>query len=121
MSNLFSRARDWLPGKVQAAAGVAVTYTRGATSLSLTAVVGNTLFAAAAEPGGARVLWGERDYLVIADDLTLGVPAEGDRIAEVIDGTTVTFEVMPTDTGEPAFRYSDPQRTVWRLHCKKVA
>lgn len=102
--------------------GRSVTYTRGDSSLSLTAWLGRTLFSRLASPGvgGAAVEWGDRDYLVAVADLTLGEPALGDRITETINGTAVVFEVLTPDTGEPAWRYSDPTRTVWRIHTKRV-
>lgn len=119
MSNLFQKARDWLPAMEQSAAGVSVTYTRGATSITLTAVVGRTVFASNAE-GGPRIEFGDRDYLVAVAALTLGTPTLGDRITETIDGAVVTFEAQTPDTGEPCWRYSDPERTTYRIHCKRV-
>jgi hypothetical protein len=118
--NLFEKARDWLPAAVQAAAGVSVTYARGVTSLAITAVVGRTAFASN-QMGGPRIEWGDRDYLITVEDLTIGEPAIGDRVTEVIDGTSIVFELVTPDTGEPAWRYSDPQRTVYRLHMKRVS
>jgi hypothetical protein len=119
VSNLFSRARTWIGAKVQAAAGVSVLYVRGETTLPLTVIVGRTAFSSNVADG-PRVSWGERDYLVEAADLTVGIPALGDRITEVIDGTTTVFEIVTPDTGEPAWRWSDQGRTRWRLHVKKV-
>lgn len=116
--NLFAKAREWLAPAVQAAAGVSVTYTRGATSVSLTPVPGRTVFVSNAE-GAPRVEFGERDYLIPVSELTaLGVPKIGDRIAETIDGVTVTFEVQQPNAGEPAWRY-DQTRSVFRVHCKR--
>ena len=118
--SLFSKARDWLAGAVQDAAGVSVTYTRGVQTLSLTAVVGRTVFASNAE-GGPRIEFGDRDYLVKVADLTLGVPKVGDRVAQTVDTVAMVFEVQNPETGEPAWRYSDPARTVYRIHCKRVS
>lgn len=98
--------------------GVAVTYTRGVTTLSLTVVVGRTAFASNS-PNRVRLEWGDRDYLILVDELvTLGEPAEGDRITETINGSPVTFEAM-APAGEPAQRFSDPSRIVFRVHCKE--
>ena len=117
MPNLFAKANDWLTTQVQAAAGESVTYTRNATSITLTAVVGRTVFASNAE-GGARIEFGDRDYLIAAADLTFGTPREGDRIT---DAAGLVFEVQEPGTGEPAWRYSDPDRTEFRIHVKRVA
>ncbi len=115
------------------AAGVSITYTRGATTLTIldtdgAAWVGRTAFVSN-QNGAARVEWGDRDYLILASALA-GLPAAacidetpvaiGDRITEVVEGASLTFEVMTPGTGEPAARFSDPTRTVVRLHCKQV-
>ena len=69
---------------------------------------------------GARIEFGDRDYLITAADLTFGEPALGDRITESIGSEgSRTFEVMTPNTGEPAWRYSDQGRTVWRIHTKE--
>ena len=121
MNNLFAKARAWLPAQLKLAAAVSVTYARGANSINLTPIVGRTVFASNMD-GGARIEFGERDYLIFASDMaSLGVPAEGDRITEVIDGLTSVFEVVPPATGEPAWRWSDPGHTTYRIHMKRAA
>lgn len=119
---LLSRGMALLNRLEQVAAGVDVTYARGAQTLDVTAVVGRTAYAQTApSPGGASLVYGDRDYLILAADLTLGEPAEGDRVTETIEGVACVFECMKPDTGEPAYRYSDATRTVWRIHVKQVA
>lgn len=119
---LRSRGRAALIRRQKVAAGVEVTYVRGAVQIEgLTAWVGRTRFAQSAPlPGGASLIWGDRDYLIAVGDLTLGEPAEGDRIEETIEGVACVFECMVPDTGEPAWRYSDSSRTLYRLHMKQV-
>lgn len=125
MPNLFSKARDWLNPMLKEAAGVDVSYARvaGDPAFTLTAVVGRTAFATNGEI--ARIQFGDRDYLINRADLTVSgaevLPAIGDRITETIDGVGVVFEVMTPDTGEPAWRWSDPARSVYRIHCKRVS
>lgn len=115
---LFQKARDWLPQQVQAAAGESITYTRGATSETLTAVLGRTLFAQN-EEGGGRVVWGDGDFLIVAADLaTFGRPRVGDRITLTLGGETAAFEIQDPPTGEPAVRWSDQQQAQYRVHCK---
>jgi hypothetical protein len=99
--------------------GIAATYTRGADSLPLTVVAGRTVFASNMD-GAARVEFGEIDLLIETADLTLGEPARGDRIAVTLDGTAVTLELFHR-SGEPPWRYSNPYRSVIRLHAKRVA
>lgn len=119
---LMSRGMSYLNRALKEAAGVTITYSRAAVSTSLTAVVGRTVFSRNIE-GGAAIEFGDRDYLIAAADLTLsGVavePAKGDRAIETINGTAITFECIPP-TGEPAWRWSDPSRTKYRIHMKRV-
>lgn len=119
--NLFAKAREWLGEKMQQAAGVGeLSYTRGAEAITLEPWVGRTVFSSNTL-NGARVQWGDRDYLIRVSELSLGEPQEGDRIAETIEGVDCVFEVRTPDTGEPAWRFADPGRTMYRLHVKRVA
>lgn len=121
MPTLWDTARTWLPDMLQASAGVSVTYARGAERITLTAVVGRVAFLSQSEGEGARrVELADRDYLVVASDLTFGVPREGDEIIEEIDGSEVRFSVSRPLNGEPSWRWSDPQRTQYRIHAKRV-
>ncbi len=121
MSTLFAKLRDWLPSLAQQAAGVTVLYTRSGTTRTITAVVGRTVFSSNLD-GGPRIEFGDRDYLIEADELAaFGDPVLGDRITEVIDGTTRVWEVKTPGTGEPAWRWSDPQHTRYRVHTVQVS
>lgn len=83
--------------------------------------LGQTLFVNRTPNGrGPSVVWGERDYFIAVADLPGRAPAKGDRITEVINGETVTFEVLPT-LGEPEQRYTDATQTAYRVHTKRVA
>lgn len=121
--SLMSRGKSFLNRKMGDAAGVSVSYTRAAETISLTAVIGRTVFASNLE-GKARIEFGEIDLIIVAADLEFdGVqvkPERGDRIGITLDGTALTLELMIPQTGEPAWRYSDPERTRIRLHCKRV-
>lgn len=116
--SLFDKLSAWLPAMEQKNAGVSVVYARGADSLALTAAVGNTEFASNMQ-GGTALIHGERDYLISVADLAFGEPQIGDKVTEVIGGAAAVFEVMDTDTGEPAWRYSGPDRATWRIHVKR--
>lgn len=103
-------------------AGDTVTYRRGAASMPVTAVVGR--YAADVGDGnGLTVRTEVRDYLIAAADLVLGgVPVEprgGDRIVEGDPAAGTVFEVMDL-AGEGPWRYSDPARTVLRIHTRRV-
>jgi hypothetical protein len=122
--SFMSRGLSMLRRVLGRAAGGPVAYTRGAVTLDVTAWVGRTVYAQLPGAGTAvAVVYGERDYLFPAAALA-GLdppePRKGDRIEETIDGEDLTFEVLPGPAGEPAWRYSDPGRTLVRVHCKKV-
>lgn len=123
MANLFQKAKSWLPTQVKAAAGVTVAMTRSGTTASLTAVIGRTVYAVN-KPDGARVEFGERDFLIAAADLAAAnaawtAPAVGDRF--LVSGETVTYECKPPDSGEPAWRWSDPLKTTYRVHAVEIS
>ena len=85
--------------------------------------VGNTPFKIA-ENGNVRLEWGERDYLIPVELLIINsvtvVPHKDDWIEEVFPGGTVQFMLMAPNN-EPVWRYSDNQRTLFRVHCKRVS
>jgi hypothetical protein len=121
----LSRGQAALIARQQAGAAPdgPVTYTRKAApdapiDLTGRAWVGRTVFSRIPNAAGATVVFGDRDYLVAVADLP-AEPERGDRIAETINGQAVTFEVM-APASEPAWRYSDPARTVYRIHAKEV-
>lgn len=63
-----------------------------------------------------------RDFFIDTKDYVIGgeltTPQPDDQIDETIDGTVVTFQILP-NPGEPN-RHSDMGRTVWRLHTKEA-
>lgn len=119
---LLGDASAWLAGMMQNAASPdgAITYVRGAERYDLTGLawVGRTLFLRNPRDAGPAVEWGERDYLIPVSALDFE-PQKGDRIEEVIAGEAAAFDVLPP-AGEPAARYSDHERTIWRVHTKKA-
>lgn len=119
--SLLTRAAETLRTRLAADAGVSVTYSRAATagSVALTAWVGRTVFASNND-GGPAVEFGERDYLIPAAALTLGEPEEADIVTETVGGESLRFRVVRPSTGEPAWRWSDPGRTVYRVHCTRA-
>lgn len=121
MATLAERAAAMLTRRMKQTHGVSVVYSRATTggAVTLTAWVGRTVFASNND-GGPAVEFGERDYLIEAADLTLGEPEEADIVTEVIAGVSLRFRVSRPSTGEPAWRWSDPARTVLRVHCVRV-
>ncbi len=121
--NRMQAGQAALIARQKATNGVEVTYTRGSDVITITVWPGNTVYRRNTQDNAA-ILFGERDYLIAVADLVISgqpiTPKKGDRIAEVIDGQTVTFEVMPAADSEPVWRYSDKTRMLFRVHCKRV-
>lgn len=123
---LLRRGQSALVARQQAAASPegAITYTRlagGTVDLTGKAWVGRTAYARqpVADSAQAVVTFEDRDYLIPALDLG-AEPARGDRVTEVVNGTTKTYEVM-AQFGEAEWVYSDPGETVYRVHVKQVS
>lgn len=121
---LLHRGQAMLNRRMNQAGGVAITYTRGATTITIAAGegvwVGEARFAVNVE-GGPKIVWGDRAYLIeVAAIAALGEPQEGDRIAETVNGVAKLYEVMLPGTGDPAERPSNREETRWRVNCKRV-
>lgn len=123
---LLSRAKAFLTRTLSSSSGVEVSLSRGAHSATLTAWVGRSvdLQVATAEIPALARLYTERDYLIPVASYQVNsvavTPQIGDRITETINGASVVFEVRPTDTDEPGWRYSDPTRSIYRVHVRMV-
>lgn len=79
---------------------------------------GRTIFTRLPEQAGVSVIWGDADVLVQVGAIP-AEPVEGDRVIWTNGGKVVTFELM-APLNEPAWRWSDPERTEYRLHLKEV-
>lgn len=123
MGTFSDRARDALVRRQKAAWGVSVTITRGAESITVTAVPGETTYTSSAV-GGPRVEISTRDYLVAVGDYVFGgvatTPRISDRFAETVNGAVLVTECETPENGEQAWRYSSQWRAMYRTHCKKV-
>lgn len=125
MPNLLAKGQELLLRLMprDATPAGAISYVRKAdpgNPINLTGIawVGRTVFSRLPNAAGASVVFGDRDYLIPVSELP-AEPEKGDRILETINGVEVKFEAQAPAT-EPAQRYSDPGRTVWRVHCKEV-
>ena len=103
---------------VASADGADVTYTRGATSRTVPATAGQTLSESNAD-GPVRTEVGDRDYLILVSSLVVAfaTPQIGDRITDAVG---LVFEIQDTNTGDPAWRYTDTTRIEYRIHTKRV-
>lgn len=129
MSNLIQRGRATLVRELAAAAGVSsLSYRQVVTGNTVTldsqAWVGNNAWRSQLD--GAHTLeYGDRDYLIPAEYLVFAAttfePQRGDRITETLNGVVEVYEIISPDNGEPAWRWSDPQHTIYRVHTKQVS
>lgn len=125
---LFEDSIDQLIATMQATVAIdTLTYWRGTDSVILVKKVwtGRTPFRIM-DRGQSRLIFGERDFLIPCKDLKLNniliVPQEGDWIEipfENLEGNK-RFEFMAPNN-EPIWRYSDPQRKIYRIHAKQVS
>lgn len=115
-----------LKQRMQASVAVDVIYHRGMSSVVLLGKVwvGRTMFRVT-DSKGSRVIWSDRDFLIpvgdLAIDSVLVTPQDGDWIEQVFSGPegNQNFELLSIPN-EPKWRYSDPQRTIYRIHTKRV-
>lgn len=117
MSNRFATVNARLAARMKSRIGNSVTYARaGETSLTLTVWRGKEQGLVVNPQGEVlRVDTTDRDYLILATDLTYGEPANGDRIT---DGSEV-FELKPMQDNR-AWRWSDESRKIYRVHAIQV-
>jgi len=104
---------------IAAECGVSVTYSRGAASAVVTAVIGATTDEQDQNEAGIQLKQQSRDFLITPAALATvsGVvtPRQGDRITE-LDGRA--YQVVPFG-GDPGF-VMDDQRTRFRIHTQLV-
>ena len=114
---MISDGVEWLAESLLEEASESVTYTRGANSATVTAIIGRRR-PRREEPGQEQRLRldGEpMDFLVDPVALVVGgstiTPARGDTIT----WSTRVYHVTPMD-GEPEYRSSDPFGHLLRIH-----
>jgi hypothetical protein len=108
---LLNYAGKALMAMLGANTGSTVTYTRGGDEVELTATVGESAWDVA-DGNGMLTTFASRDYIVDADDLTIGLPERGDKIT---DGDDV-YEVLAPGR-QDVYRL---HHGVLRIHTKKV-
>lgn len=100
----------------RALAGVSVTYARGADSVRVKCVMGQTQLAAESDNGIVTVV-NSHDFLFLVSDLVLSntniLPLRGDTITH--SGTTYTVLTSGVDA---QYRYTDQERKIIRVHTR---
>lgn len=100
------------------AAGVPVTVSRGATTITVSnAIQGETQKA----PLGAdtEVTVDYADWLIPVASYTLGTPEIGDTITRTVNGTAYTYTVESMDYGQSPWDWSDTAKTQYRIKTRK--
>lgn len=107
-------------------AGKDVIYRRDEYSCTWRAIQGSTTFETA-EADGMTVSFNSADFigkveeLVLDEEPTAGPvePKRGDRIWKRRGKSILVYEVLCLN-GQPVYRYSDPERSTIRIHCKLI-
>ena len=103
---------------VRSLSGVTATYARGANSVKLKVVQGQTQLSS--DYGdGVITITNSHDFLILASELILGgssvIPLRGDTIT--VNGTVFTVLTM---AGEAQYRYTDQERKIIRVHTRNM-
>ena len=124
MTDLMATRASFLASECKAHMASAVTYSRGADSVSVSASRGRSQFNV--EVGGEVYQTTDaQDFIITAADLVLdGVAVEpivGDRIVDpaAVDGET-TYEVLAPGE-EPVWRWTDSSHRRRRIHTKRIS
>lgn len=123
MANMLKTGAVWLAGQLKDHASETVTYKRGVNSVSVQAVIAESL---AETVIGDQVLVQIklRDFIILAADLVLIgspiVPEQNDQIIMTIGIETVTYSVFKMP-GEKQYREWDRFGNSYRIHTKETS
>jgi len=95
--------------------GKSVTYTRSATSVSVSAVEGSQLFRLTGVEDVATVARSDADMIFKVSDLTGGGITMPPTRNDTVTIGSRTYQAK-TPTGEQCYRYCDPGQTMVRVH-----
>lgn len=97
-----------------------ITYTRGATTLTISKASQGQSVKRSIDVGGEEQVVETQEWMVGVSDLaSLAPPQSGDLIARTINGTTHTFTVECLDMGESPWDFTDNGRTEYRIQTRK--
>jgi hypothetical protein len=123
MADMLQAGQEWLANQLKTHASNTVVYVRGSNQVSVSATIGRTLMKLDDGYGGIRMQWTDRDFLIAPLDLIIAgsaiTPERGDTILETVGTKVYTYEVNAPG-GEPAWRWSDPHRSLYRIHTKEI-
>ena len=100
-------------------AGASVTYSRGATTLTISKAVEGTTRMGTLGHVGEEMVVELVDWMIDAAALTMGPPQVGDTISRNISGTVYTYTVENLEMGLSHWDWSDTGRTQYRIRTRK--
>jgi len=103
---------------IRRTAGVAVTVTRGATTITISDAVQGQSQKQIIDENAESVVEAV-DWLISVAAYTFGQPQIGDIITRNINGTAYTWTVESPGMGVSCFDWSDTQRTTYRIRTRK--
>ena len=124
--NMLKGGLAFLTQKLQAHGSEPVTYGRGGDRVEVLAVFGSKLLKLSDGMGGIRIEWTDMDFL-IANDASFVfagcpiTPKRDDVIWVSVPGGVEEFQVFPFGPTEPPWRWSDPHRSMYRIHTKHIS
>ena len=123
MTDMLRTGQEWLANQLRTHASSPIVYVRGSDQVAVTAIIGRTLMKIEDGYGAIHMQWTDRDFLISPADLILAgsviTPERGDTIRETVGTKIYTYEVNAPG-GEPAWRWSDPHRSLYRIHTKEI-
>lgn len=121
---LVSRSLKVAVRVLKKSAGVTVTIRRGALSGTATAIKGQSEHEQVDDTGAIVEQVRLLDWLIAPAEYMLGgeavEPKAQDLIEEVSGGVTYTYKVLSPIAGQEPWRYTDPHKTLLRVHSKLV-
>lgn len=119
MADMLRSSLDILSRLVSSKRGVPVTYQRGATSLTISATTGRTVFRYS-DADGVSVREVSADFLFLCEGAwsgaIMGVPVAGDTITDA-DGRVF---MVTKFNGEPCFRWTNSSHVAFRVHTSQM-
>lgn len=104
---------------IRSLAGGPITYHAGSATIPIAlAVEGSTAYDSE-DSEGVKVTARSVDFLLPVADLVVGDQAVEPTAGHWIEKGAKKFEVLPLGQ-EPCYRYSDPNRSEYRVHTKEI-
>ena len=115
MTNIFDNALSTLKTTLIQNVEIPVVYVHAGQRYEIQASRGNINWGTLNRLGDVTLGENFRDYIIRVELLDF-IPQNGDL---VIDGTD-TFEAFAESTGQKCYRYSDPQKELFRIYTRRI-